>query len=277
MVVEWVRALRAEETDPGPDPIPVSAPFPSDCRHPSDDGTSRRDRRERSGEVDACGSSLTPPSSSTTCKGVPEAEARWEAVFAEGDEPIVNEIVVCEVGAGLQHPGCRPTSRRSSSPWSSCSPAPEGALLAGPLARRGPGGGADARPGRCPDRGRRLHRSQRPSSRIRAQLRPDAGPSHGHVLTPGTTLAPGAGGGAAGRPGAPRRGTHHSPTRHSPPLRSVQSPQRAARPGRSPCRNRGGARRCSTPPAAEVTVVGAGNVGATTAQRIAESDSPTSS
>jgi metal-responsive CopG/Arc/MetJ family transcriptional regulator len=23
MVVEWVRALRAEETDPGPDPIPV--------------------------------------------------------------------------------------------------------------------------------------------------------------------------------------------------------------------------------------------------------------
>lgn len=35
-------------------------------------------------------------------RGVPEAEARWEAVFADGDEPIVNEIVVCEVGAGLK-------------------------------------------------------------------------------------------------------------------------------------------------------------------------------
>ena len=34
--------------------------------------------------------------------GVPEAEARWEAVFADGDEPIVNEIVVCEVSAGLK-------------------------------------------------------------------------------------------------------------------------------------------------------------------------------
>lgn len=34
-------------------------------------------------------------------QGLPEAHGRWEAVFAEGDEPIVNEIVVCEVRAGL--------------------------------------------------------------------------------------------------------------------------------------------------------------------------------
>ena len=36
-------------------------------------------------------------------QGLPDARRRWEAVFAEGDEPIVNEIVVCEVRAGL-HP-----------------------------------------------------------------------------------------------------------------------------------------------------------------------------
>ncbi len=34
-------------------------------------------------------------------QGIPEARRRWHAVFAEGDEPIVNEIVVCEVRAGL--------------------------------------------------------------------------------------------------------------------------------------------------------------------------------
>lgn len=33
MVVEWVRALRAEETDPGPDPIPVGT-VPERYRHP---------------------------------------------------------------------------------------------------------------------------------------------------------------------------------------------------------------------------------------------------
>jgi len=30
MVVEWIRALRAEETDPGPDPIPVVDTVPDD-------------------------------------------------------------------------------------------------------------------------------------------------------------------------------------------------------------------------------------------------------
>ncbi|MFH1474502.1 MAG: hypothetical protein ABIG85_01440 [Chloroflexota bacterium] len=33
MVVEWVRALRAEETDPGPDPIPVGT-VPEDYPRP---------------------------------------------------------------------------------------------------------------------------------------------------------------------------------------------------------------------------------------------------
>jgi len=34
MVVEWVRALRAEETDPGPDPIPVGT-VPEDYPRPT--------------------------------------------------------------------------------------------------------------------------------------------------------------------------------------------------------------------------------------------------
>ena len=56
--------------------------------------------------------------------GCPEAEARWAAVFADGDEPIVNEIVVCEVAAGLRALRRAPTSRRSWSPSSSSSPGP---------------------------------------------------------------------------------------------------------------------------------------------------------
>ena len=34
--------------------------------------------------------------------GLPEAAARWRTVFEEGDEPIINEIVVCEVSTGLK-------------------------------------------------------------------------------------------------------------------------------------------------------------------------------
>jgi predicted nucleic acid-binding protein len=37
-------------------------------------------------------------------KGDPTALDRWHTVFAEGDEPVVNEIVVCEVRAGLLAP-----------------------------------------------------------------------------------------------------------------------------------------------------------------------------
>ena len=34
--------------------------------------------------------------------GEPSALARWREVFEEGDEPIVHEIVVCEVSTGLK-------------------------------------------------------------------------------------------------------------------------------------------------------------------------------
>ena len=35
-------------------------------------------------------------------EGLPEAVERHHAIFATGDEPFVNEIVVCEVRAGLR-------------------------------------------------------------------------------------------------------------------------------------------------------------------------------
>ena len=63
-------------------------------------------------------------------KGVPEAEARWEAVFADGDEPIVNEIVVCEVSSGLleRH---EPRFRAFLEPVEFVQSGPHAALLAG--------------------------------------------------------------------------------------------------------------------------------------------------
>jgi len=35
-------------------------------------------------------------------RGEPAAIARWDQIFATGDEPIVNDIVACEVRAGLR-------------------------------------------------------------------------------------------------------------------------------------------------------------------------------
>jgi predicted nucleic acid-binding protein len=35
-------------------------------------------------------------------RGLPEAVARFAAIFEAGDEPYVNEIVVCEVRAGMR-------------------------------------------------------------------------------------------------------------------------------------------------------------------------------
>jgi predicted nucleic acid-binding protein len=63
-------------------------------------------------------------------RGLPEAEARWEAVFAEGDEPIVNEIVVCEVSSGLR---VRDLRRFAAflEPVEFIQPGPDAALLAG--------------------------------------------------------------------------------------------------------------------------------------------------
>jgi predicted nucleic acid-binding protein len=62
--------------------------------------------------------------------GVPEAEARWEAVFADGDETIVNEIVVCEVSTGLK-PWERHDFDAFLEPVEFVQPGPDAALLAG--------------------------------------------------------------------------------------------------------------------------------------------------
>jgi predicted nucleic acid-binding protein len=63
-------------------------------------------------------------------RGLPEAETRWEAVFADGDEPVINEIVVCEVAAGLR---ARDVRRFEAflEPVECIQPAPEAALMAG--------------------------------------------------------------------------------------------------------------------------------------------------
>ena len=63
-------------------------------------------------------------------RGVSGAEARWEAVFAEGDEPVVNEIVVCEIGAGLLERDER-RFRAFLEPVEFLQPGPDAALLAG--------------------------------------------------------------------------------------------------------------------------------------------------
>ena len=62
--------------------------------------------------------------------GVPESRARWEAIWANGDEPIVNEIVVCEVRAGLREPDV-PDLEAFMQPIEFVQPGPEHALLAG--------------------------------------------------------------------------------------------------------------------------------------------------
>ncbi len=63
-------------------------------------------------------------------KGLPEAGRRWEAVFTEGDEPIVNEIVVCEVRAGL-YPHEEAHLRAFLLPVEFIQPGPEQAMIAG--------------------------------------------------------------------------------------------------------------------------------------------------
>jgi predicted nucleic acid-binding protein len=62
--------------------------------------------------------------------GVPEAASRWREVFDEGDQPVVNEIVVCEVRTGL-----KPWELRDFEaflePVELVQPGPDVALLAG--------------------------------------------------------------------------------------------------------------------------------------------------
>lgn len=62
--------------------------------------------------------------------GVPETRARWEAIWADGHEPIVNEIVVCEVRAGLREHEKRDLEVFLE-PIEFIQPGPEHALMAG--------------------------------------------------------------------------------------------------------------------------------------------------
>lgn len=58
------------------------------------------------------------------------AVARWDDAFARGDEPLINEVVVCEVRTGLRARGVR-RFEQFLEPVEFIQPAPEHALLAG--------------------------------------------------------------------------------------------------------------------------------------------------
>jgi predicted nucleic acid-binding protein len=62
--------------------------------------------------------------------GVPEATRRQRQLFEEGDEPYVNEIVVCEVRAGLRREDVDELETFLE-PVEFIQPGPETALLAG--------------------------------------------------------------------------------------------------------------------------------------------------
>ena len=62
--------------------------------------------------------------------GAPEAIRRQRAIFETGDEPFVNEVVVCEVRAGLR-PDDVPSLVGILEPVEFVQPGPEAALLAG--------------------------------------------------------------------------------------------------------------------------------------------------
>lgn len=63
-------------------------------------------------------------------KGDPAAAERWREVFEEGDQPVVNEVVVCEVSTGLK-PWERHDFDAFLEPVEFVQPAPDAALLAG--------------------------------------------------------------------------------------------------------------------------------------------------
>lgn len=62
--------------------------------------------------------------------GLPEAVARQTRMYEVGDDPLVNEIVVCEVRAGLRGKGVDRLLRLLG-PIEFIAPGPETALLAG--------------------------------------------------------------------------------------------------------------------------------------------------
>jgi predicted nucleic acid-binding protein len=62
--------------------------------------------------------------------GLPEARRRWETIWTEGDEPVINEIVVCEVRAGIREANDEDL-RIFLGPIEFIQPGPEHALMAG--------------------------------------------------------------------------------------------------------------------------------------------------
>jgi predicted nucleic acid-binding protein len=62
--------------------------------------------------------------------GVPEAAGRQRRLFEDGDEPLVNEIVVCEVRAGLRDVDVDEFETLLE-PIEFIQPGPESAMLAG--------------------------------------------------------------------------------------------------------------------------------------------------
>ena len=62
--------------------------------------------------------------------GVPEATKRQRLLFEDGDEPFVNEIVVCEVRAGLRGEDAHELETLLE-PIEFIQPGPEAAMLAG--------------------------------------------------------------------------------------------------------------------------------------------------
>ena len=62
--------------------------------------------------------------------GVPEAIRRQQLLFEENDEPFVNEIVVCEVRAGLRYVDVRELETLLE-PIEFVQPGPEAAMAAG--------------------------------------------------------------------------------------------------------------------------------------------------
>jgi predicted nucleic acid-binding protein len=67
--------------------------------------------------------------------GLPEAVARHRAIFETGDEPFVNEVVVCEVRAGLR-PKDVPNLVGILEPVEFIQPGPGSALTAGEWRRQ---------------------------------------------------------------------------------------------------------------------------------------------
>jgi predicted nucleic acid-binding protein len=62
--------------------------------------------------------------------GVPEALERFRSLFEAGDDPLINEIVVCEVRAGLRSAEL-PTFHALLEPVEFIQPGPSAAIVAG--------------------------------------------------------------------------------------------------------------------------------------------------